>query len=82
MTMHAGDTAVFSFPDGIKGIDIVVNAEYTFLEKWPQSGELSVNIAKTQDMIISSAQKLGQIDKTSETTPCFPVDGNDIDIVN
>ena len=33
-------------------------------------------------MIIGSAQKLGQINKTSEITPCFQVNGNDIELVH
>ena len=33
-------------------------------------------------MIIGSAQKLGQMNKMSEITPCFQVNGNEIDIVH
>ena len=33
-------------------------------------------------MMIGSAQKLGQIHKTSEITPCFQVNGNDIEVVH
>ena len=47
-----------------------------------QGNKLSLNIVKTQTMIIGSAQKLGQMNKTSETTPCFQVNGNDVKLVH
>ena len=41
-----------------------------------------MNIVKTQAMIIGSAQKLGKVNKTSDITPCFQVNENEIDIVH
>ena len=60
-------------------INTVVNAELASLEKWLQSNKLSLNIIKTQAMIIGSAQKLGQMNKASDITPCFQVNGNEND---
>ena len=47
-----------------------------------QGINLSLNIVKTQAMIIVSAQKLGQVDQSSEITPCFQVNKNDIELVH
>ena len=33
-------------------------------------------------MIIGSAQNLRQINRTSESSPCFQVNGNDIDLLH
>ena len=41
-----------------------------------------LNIVKTQAMIIGSAQILGQMNKTSDITRCFQVNGKEIDIVH
>ena len=71
--MYADDTAISYSSD---------NAELACLEKWLQGNKLSLNIVKTQAIIIGSAQKLGQINKTSEITPCFQVNGNDIELVH
>ena len=81
-TMYADDTATYYSTDKIEEIDVVVNAELACLEKRLQGNKLSLNIVKTQAMIIGSAQKLGQINKTSEITTCFQVNGNDIELVH
>ena len=64
MTMYADDTAVSFSSDKIEEINTVVNTELTCLEKRLQSNKLSLNIVKTQAMIICSAQKLGQMSET------------------
>ena len=81
-TMYADDTAISYSSNKIEKIDAVVNAELACLEKWLQGNKLSLNIVKTQAMIIGSAQKLGLMNKTSEITPCFQVNGNDIELVH
>ena len=59
------DIAVSLFSsNNIEEINTVVNAELASIEKWLQSNKLSLNIVKTQT--IGSAQKLGQINKTSD----------------
>ena len=78
--MYTDDTAISFSLDKIEEIDTVVNAELACLEKWLQSNKLSLNIVKTQAVIIGSAQKLGQMNKMSDITPCFQVNGNEIDI--
>ena len=60
MTMYADDTDISS-SDKIEKINTVINAELACLEKWLQSNKLSLNIVKTQALIIGSAHKLGQI---------------------
>ena len=81
-TMYADDTAISYSSDKIEEIDAVVNAELACLEKWLQGNKLSLNIVKAQAVIIGSAQKLGLMNKTSEITPCFQVNGNDIELVH
>ena len=80
--MYADDTTISYSLNNIEEIDAVVNGELACLEKWLQGNKLSLNIVKTQAMIIGSAQKLGQINKTSEVTPCFQGNGNDIELVH
>ena len=80
--MYDDDTAISYSSNKIEEIDAVVNAELACLEKWLQGNKLSLNIVKTQAMIIGSAQKLGLMSKKSEITPCFQVNGNDIELVH
>ena len=51
-TMYADDTAISFSSDNIEEIDAVVNAELACLEKWLQGNKLSLNVVKTQAMII------------------------------
>ena len=80
--MYADYTATSFSSNNIEEVNTVVNAELAYLEKWLQSNKMSLNIVKTQAMIIGSSQKLGQMNKTSDITPCFQVNWNDIDIVH
>ena len=52
--MYADDTAISFSSDKIEEINTLVNAELACLEKWLQSNKLSLNIVKTQAMIIGS----------------------------
>ena len=66
-TMYADDTAISFSSDNIEEteIDAVVNAELACLEKWLHGNELSLNVVRTQAMIIGSSQKLRKIDTSS-----------------
>ena len=79
--MYADDTAISFSSDSIEEIDAVVNAELDSLEKWLQGNKLSLNIVKTQAMIIGSSQKLQKIYTPTVQIPHFRVNGNDIDLV-
>ena len=79
--MYADDTAISFSSDNIEEINTVVNAELPCFEKWLQSNKLPLNIVETKAMIIGSAQKVGQMSKTSDITPCFQVNGIESDIV-
>ena len=81
MTSYTGDRAISFSSDKTEETDVVVNAELVCREKWLQGNKLSLNNVTTQAMTIGSAQKLGQINKTSQITPCFQVSGDDIDHV-
>ena len=80
-TMYADDTAISFSSDNIEEIDAVVNAELACLEKWLQGNKLSLNVVKTQAMIIGSSQKLRKIDTPMVPIPHFQVNGKDIDLV-
>ena len=81
-TMYANNTAILFSSNNIEEINTDVNAERACLEKWLQKNNLSLNIVKIQAMIIGSAQKLGQMSKTSDITTFFQLNGNEIDSVH
>ena len=79
--MYADDTVISFSSNNIEEIDAVVDAELACLEKWLQGNRLSLNVVKTQAMIIGSSQKLRNIDTPIVPIPHFQVNGNDIDLV-
>ena len=79
--MYADDTAISFSSDNIEEIDSVLNAELACLEKWSQGSKLSLNVVKTQAMIIGLSQKLRNIDTPMVPIPHFQVNGNNINLV-
>ena len=80
-TMYVDDTAISFSVDNIEEIDAVVNAELACLERWLQGNKLSLNVVKTQAIIIGSSQKLRKIDTPMVSIPHFQVNGKDIDLL-
>ena len=56
-TMYADDTEISFSSENIEVIDAVVNAGLACLEKWLHGNKLSLNVVKTQAMIIGWSQK-------------------------
>ena len=79
--MYADDTAISFSSDNIEEIDAVLNADLACLEKWLQGNKVSLNVVKTQAMIMGSSQKLRKIDTPVVPIPHFQVNGNDINLV-
>ena len=75
------DTAISFSSDNMEEIDAVVNAELACHEKWLQGNKLSLNVVKTQAMIIGSSQKSRKIDRPMVPIPNLKVNGTNIDLV-
>ena len=76
--MYDDDATILLSSDNIENIDAVVNAEHVCLEKWLKGNKISLNVVKTQAMIIGSLQKLRKIDTPTIPLPHFQVNGNNI----
>ena len=60
----------------------MLNAELIDIEKWLQGNKLSLNVVKTQAMIVGSIPKLNKMAVQPALLPVFHVGGTDIDLVN
>ena len=60
----------------------VLNAERVDIEKWLQGNRLSLNVVKTQAMIVGSMPNVNKIAVQPALIPVFHVGGTDIDLVN
>ena len=79
--MYADDTTICYSSDNMEDLSAVVNSELLRLNRWLRGNKLSLNIIKTQAMIIGSKQKLYHMKKSSSLIPRFNIETEDIDLV-
>ena len=63
-------------------LHMVLSAELAVIEKWLQGNELSLNIDKTQPVIVGSMQNVNKMVVQPTLLPVFHVGGTDINLVN
>ena len=80
-TMYADDTAISYSSDKSEELDLVINEELSCIERWLLGNKLSLNVVKTQAMIIGSKPKIKKLNNPS-TLPSFRVGGEEIDLIN
>ena len=70
--MFAGDTSISYAANSMDELQSVVNSELENLHKWLNTNKLSLNIAKTEFMIIGFPQKISAMDDriTVEINDC------------
>ena len=61
--MYADDTAISYSSDKSEELDLVINEELSYNERWLQGNKLSLNVVKTQAMIIGSKPKIEKLKK-------------------
>ena len=59
----------------------LLNADLEALKGWLEGNKLSLNVAKTDAMIIGSNGKLRKIDSVDSTKPQFKIGSEDIKLV-
>ena len=74
--MYADDTDISFSSGNIEEIGTIVNAEFACLEKWLQGNKFSLNVVKTQSMMLGSSKKLRKLDTPTVPLPRFQVNSN------
>ena len=80
--MYADDTMISYSSKTLDELHMVLNAELVVIEKWLQGNKLSLNVDKTQAMIVGSMQNVNEMVVQPTLLPVFHVGGSDIDLVN
>ena len=80
--MYADDTMISYSSKTLDELHMVLNAELVNIEKWLQGNKLSLNVVKTQAMIVGSMQNVNKMAVQPTLLPVFHVGGTDIDLVN
>ena len=79
--MYADDTSIYYASESVSEINQAVNADLEALKGWLEENKLSLNVAKTNAMIIGSNGKLRKIDSVHSTKPQFKIGSEDIKLV-
>ena len=67
VSMYADDTSIYYASESVSEINQAVNADLEALKGWLERNKLSLNVAKTDAMIIGSNGKLRKIDSVDST---------------
>ena len=82
MAMYADDTTIYYSSPSVDDINTTINADLEALRCWFEGNKLSLNVVKTQGMIIGSRCKLHSIDVPSSSKPDFNIGSEEITMVN
>ena len=81
LTMYANDTSISYASKSIGELNTVINRDLACLNKWLQGNKMSLNVVKTQAMVIGSQPNLKKIADKRVDTPSFSTGDSVIDLV-
>ena len=79
--MYADDTSISYASKSIGELNTVINRDLDCLNKWLQGNNLSLNVVKTQAMVIGSQPNLKKIADKSVEMPSFSIGDSVNDLV-
>ena len=82
VSMYADDTCLYYSFDSVDAMNQAIHADLIALTGWLEGSKLSLNVAKTEAMIIGSNKKLRKIDTPDAPKPQFIIGSEDVNLVN
>ena len=80
VTMYADDTSLFHQSRDLTQLNEAINSDLSKLETWLQGNKLSLNVAKTHSMLISTKQKHKSLKSRNEALD-LKIRNNELDVV-
>ena len=80
--MYADDTSLYRSFNSVDAMNQAKNADLIALKDWLEGNKLSLNVAKTEAMIIGSNKKLRRIDTPDAPKPQFRIGSEDVKLVS
>ena len=80
VSMYADDTSRTLQSQDISQLNETINEDLRRLDLWMQGNKLSLNVSKTQSMLICTKRKQQKL-KVTGGNPCLNIRGNDLDVV-
>ena len=81
VSMYADDTSLSFSSKNILTINERVNEDLKYLKIWLAGNKLSINVAKTNSLVIGSRKKLKDIQCPLTIKPSFAISGEEISII-
>ena len=81
VNMYADDTTISYSSDSVTNIYDSVNEDLDHLKNWLESNKLSLNVAKTQSMLIGSRNRLKKIGMFEHPEPALKIGDEPISMV-
>ena len=80
--MYADDTCFYYSFEFVDAMNQAINADLIALKGWLESNKLSLNVAKTEAMIMGSNKKLCKINTPDAPKPQFRIGSEDVKLVS
>ena len=81
VTIYADDTSISFTAKSVNDLNMTLNKELDSLRKWLQGNKLSLNVLKTQTMVIGSRPNFKKISTKLVEPPSFTIGGFDVEMV-
>ena len=82
VTIYADDTSISFTARNVNDLNLTMNKELDSLRKWLQGNKLSLNVLKTQAMIIGSRPNLKKISTKLMEPPSFSIGCSEVEMVD
>ena len=80
VTMYADDTSISYSSKSVSDLCNAINSDLQNLSSWLQGNKLSLNVAKTQSMILGTVPNFRRLDSNdSNSFPLFQINGDEIE---
>ena len=80
--MYADDTSISYSSKSVDEINSAINDDLSNLKLWLEGNKLSLNVTKTQAMLIGSRAKLQNISNSDVISPKFVIDDEVVPMIN
>ena len=80
--MYADDTSISFSARSVSDLNVTLNKELDSLREWLQGNKLSLNVLKTQAMVIGSRPNLKKISINLVEPPSFSIGRSEVEMVD
>ena len=80
--MYADDTTISHSSKSLAALQHDLNCDLSNLQDWLHGNKLSLNVIKTQSLIIGSGPNIRRIQSQPDSQPSFEIDNDNIEIVS